>query len=183
MRVAIVAACLIMSAPTVSYGADWAVDVSKSEVRFEGTQGSGKFSGTLPFTAKIKFDPDALAASSVAVTLNVAKADTGDKERDGAIRQPDWFDVAKYPTATFTSSKMKSLGGNQYEAEGTLTLKGMTRPVKLPFTLAITGNKAVMNGQLTLNRHDFKVGVGQWASDQWVGRDVVVKVRLEAQKK
>lgn len=169
--------------PLAATAAPWRVVAQDSSLGFHGTQAGAAFDGVFPvFEAAITFDPDHLDQSSVTVTIDMTRAESGSTERDSALRQPDWFHVAKYPQAIFTATRFRKTGDGAYVALGNLTIKGVTRPVMLPFTLSITGAVARMQGAITLNRHHFKMGEGQWASDQWVGRDVRVTVSLTAQR-
>lgn len=169
--------------PLTAHAASWRVVAEESSLGFRGTQAGMGFDGVFPvFDAAIEFDPARLDKARVAVTIDMTRAESGSAERDGALRQADWFDVARYPQARFAATTFRDLGNGHYEARGALTLKGVTRPVVLPFTLKIDGATARMDGGLTLDRHHFKVGEGQWASDQWVAREVVVTVKLTAQE-
>jgi polyisoprenoid-binding protein YceI len=80
----------------------------------------------------------------------------------------------------FTSDAVRKVGTNTYEATGTLTLRGVTRSLTLPFTLEIDGDRARARGHADLVRTTFGVGQGAWASGQWVGLDVGVDLDLTA---
>jgi polyisoprenoid-binding protein YceI len=69
------------------------------------------------------------------------------------------------------------LGDNRYEADGTLTIKGISRDITLPFTLDIAGDTATMRGEVALQRGDFNVGD---SSSTDVGQKVLVRVSLLA---
>jgi len=89
---------------------------------------TGKF---LDFDIQIVWDDDP-TKSSVATTIQVASVDTGIDDRDNDLRSPSFFDVAKYPTITFESDKIERSEAN-YVAHGTLTIKGVSKEVDLPF--------------------------------------------------
>jgi polyisoprenoid-binding protein YceI len=116
------------------------------------------------------------------VTIDRASARTGDTQRDSALPQAEWFDVKHSPQATFEATGFISKGGDVYEAPGKLTIRGMAKDVVLPFTLAVTGDKAAAKGHLSLVRTGFGVGQGVWATGEWVGLDVGVDVDLIANK-
>jgi polyisoprenoid-binding protein YceI len=134
------------------------------------------------WTAQIAFDPKALAASKVMVAVDVGSASTGDSDRDSALPTDDWLAASKFARATFMSKSFRDLGGGRYEADGDLTLRGVTRPIALPFTLTITGDTARMNGAVVLNRTAFGVGQGQWKTGDVVDAKVTVNVALTAHK-
>ncbi|MDA5193541.1 YceI family protein [Govanella unica] len=173
----------VMLWPLAAGAAEWRVIAKDSHLGFQGTQAGSSFDGIFPaFDAAIRFDPDHLDQASVTVTIDLSKAESGNADRDSALGQPEWFHVKTYPTAQFVSQSFRKTAADQYEASGKLTLKGVTHQIVLPFTLKITGAVAHMTGAVTLNRHDFNVGEGQWGSDQWVGKDVVVTVKLTAER-
>jgi len=177
---ALAAACIGMALPTAAAPA-WTVDKAASHIGFKSSFGGQAVEGTFRrWDAQIQFDPKALMASRVLVTVDVASAATGDASKDEALPTADWFDAARFPRATFAASSFKDLGGGRYQAIGILTLKGVARPVVLPFSLAITGAKARMNGQVALNRSVFGVGKGQFASSETVPFEVAVVVAMAA---
>ena len=92
----------------------------------------------------------------------------------------DFFAVSDFPTATFQAEIFADPSGDsQYVAEGSLTLKGVTVPVTLPFLLELDQNKASMQGELSLNRQDFGIGANL-PDESNLGFGVEVKVTLEA---
>jgi polyisoprenoid-binding protein YceI len=173
-------------APAAKAGAAapaWTVDKAASRIRFKSAFSGQAFEGGFSrWDAQINFDPRNLAGSKAVVTIDLASANTGDKDRDETIPTGDWFNVSKFPRATFTTTAIRSLGGDRYQATGTLNLKGVARPVTLPFTLAITGDQARMNGQVVLKRNDFGVGAGQFSGADTVPFEVTVVVAVAARR-
>jgi polyisoprenoid-binding protein YceI len=172
----------LLATPALAAPATWTVDPS-SKLTFSGAMNGAGFTGTFKrWSAQIAFDPKALAASKVVVSIDVASAASGDADRDQAMPTSDWFASAKFAKATFVSRAFKDLGGGKYEADGDLTLRGVTKPVALPFTLAIAGDTARMNGAVVLNRTAFGVGQGQWKTGEVVDTKVTVNVALTAHR-
>ena len=176
-------ATLVLVFATPSFAAPaWAVDPA-SRLTFQGAMNGQAFTGTFKrWSAQIVFDPKALAASKAVVTVNVASAATGDADRDQAIPTDDWFAAGKFAQATFISRDFRDLGGGKYAADGDLTIRGVKKPITLPFTLAISGDTARMNGAIVLNRTAFGVGQGQWANEEVVAAKVTVNVALIAHR-
>lgn len=163
--------------------ADWTLDREHSTLAIAATQGGEAFHGRFQrFTAEIRFDPADLASSRVVVTVDPASLDTGSRDRDDLVPTAPWFDTARFPEARFEATRFLALGGDRYEAQGTLTLKGVARPATLPFTLAIAGDTARVHGALTLDRTDFALGDGDFADPDLVGHAVTVTVELTAQR-
>lgn len=163
--------------------ATWAVDKANSRIRFKSSFGGAAFEGGFDrWDAQIAFDPKNLAASKVTVSVDLASAKTGDADRDQTLPTNEWFDTAKFPRATFTTTAIRDAGGGKYQAVGTLNLKGVTKPVTLPFTLAITGAQAKMTGAVVIKRNDFNVGQGQFAGADTVPFEVTVNVAVAAKQ-
>jgi polyisoprenoid-binding protein YceI len=111
------------------------------------------------------FDEQHPANSSVEVTLPLANLDSHVPALDEHLKKPDFLDAGKYPTVTFKSTAVESLGGNKFKVTGDLTVHGMTRPVVLDATLNKVGphpmSKAPSIGfdaTASIKRSDFGVG-------------------------
>lgn len=161
---------------------NWTVDYSNSHLGFIGTQGSASFTGTFKkFTVTIDFDPEKPETGKITATIDMASASAGSDERDSALPQSDWFDTSKFPQAVFTSTSIRKTGDHAYEAVGNLTIKNITKPVTLPFTLTPDGNHMRAQGKAILIRTDFAVGQGQWSNEAFVKHAVDVTVDIAAQ--
>ncbi|GJE14157.1 MULTISPECIES: YceI family protein [Methylobacterium] len=161
--------------------AEWTVDPAKSAIRFSGVQVGVPFTGRFErFEAAVEFDPAKPEAGHATVLVDLASARTGDVQRDEALPQKDWFDVKGSSTARFEATRFVDKGQGDYAATGTLTIRGTSRPVTLPFHLAVEGGAAHATGRVGLVRTEFGVGQGAWASGQWVALDVGVEVDLVA---
>jgi polyisoprenoid-binding protein YceI len=176
-------AALVVAAfgATPAAAAPWKLDAAKSQLGFSATQTGVAFKGRFTrFSTEIDFEPDHPEASHIAAVIALASAVTGDAQRDGALPGNDWFDTSQFPQAKFVTTAIRKTGPNTYAAAGTLTLRGVAKPVTLPFTLAIAGNTAHAKGHLNLVRTLFGVGQGTWSSGQWVALDVGVDVDIVA---
>jgi cytochrome b561/polyisoprenoid-binding protein YceI len=131
----------------------------------------------------ILFSPDALDKSKLTIRVDLASASTGDDQRDATLPTPDWFDATAYPTAVFTASRFKAMGRDRFVTNGTLTLRGVTKPVAVGFTLKITGDQAVAQGSATVDRTAFGVGQGEWAATDEIPAEVKLSFSLKATAK
>lgn len=171
-----------------AHAAPWTVDSTRSTLTFEGQQGGDTFHGGFKhFTAEIVFDAAQLPASHIAVTVDTASVFADDADRTAALPGEDWFAVKQFPEARFTSSQIRHVGSDKngaegYEATGELTIRGFRKPITLPFTLATHGDPAEARGTLALNRHDFGIGQGRFASDSLVKQPVSVAFTLFANR-
>lgn len=170
---------------------DWKIDPAHSEADFSIKHMSistvhGTFRGV---AGVIKYDPADVAKSGVEATIDVSSVDTGVAPRDGHLKSPDFFDVAKFPTMTFKSTSVTK-AGDHYDATGDLTLHGVTKKVVL--RLDNPGKeepgmdgKSVHRGfsaTTTINRKDFGL---TWngklkTGDMVVGDEVKIELDIEA---
>jgi polyisoprenoid-binding protein YceI len=116
------------------------------------------------FTGTANYNDADVTKSSVEFSAKVTSVDTGVAGRDGHLRRDDFFDVEKFPDMTFKSTSVKKKGKNLI-VNGDLTLRGVTKPVSIPF--AITGflpgergTRMGITGETTINRRDFGVNYG-----------------------
>lgn len=130
------------------------------------------------FDAQIDFDPKKPQAGHVNFSVDLTSATLGAPETEAELAKAGWFDTAKFPKATFTSTALRGLGGNKFEATGKLTIKGATRDVVVPVALTQSAGTSVATGSFTLKRTAFKIGDGEWADTSMVADDVVVKFKL-----
>lgn len=147
---------------------------------FSGAPIEGRFQR---WSADIVFDPEALDRSSVRVEIEVASADTGDRQRDEVLPSGDWLDAASHPKAVFAARRFRRTGTDRYVAEGELTLRGATEPLSLPFTLKIDGDTARLRGVTSLDRTAFGVGQGEWTSTDQIPAKVTIQVDLTAKRR
>ncbi len=177
-------AVLTASGSALAAGAPaWTVDKAHSKLGFDSAYSGMKFSGAFnSWSAAIAFDPKNLPASKATVTIDLASARTGDNDRDESLPAPDWFNTGKFPKAVFTTTGITALGGDKYQAAGTINLRGVAKPATLTFTLKITGAQAVMSGQAVIDRTQWGVGQGQFADETTVPHAVTVKVNITAKK-
>jgi polyisoprenoid-binding protein YceI len=172
----------IASAADASPVKRYTLDQAKSSLEFQfvqaGAQNKGKFTR---FPVTVDFSPDNLATSKLDVVVETASLDTGDKERDDALKGADLLSVAKFPQARFTSTQITKTA-NGYDAVGKLTLHGVTRDIHVPFSFRTADEQGKTAGYLlgktTIKRLDFGVGQGDWKSTEWVGNDVSVSYSL-----
>lgn len=111
----------------------WAVDSSHSGIHFSVrhlliAKVRGQFSR---WSGSITLPEGDLERASVAVTIDASSIDTGVADRDAHLKSADFFDVAIYPEAAFTSNRVEVVGGNLVKVTGPLTLHGVTREVTL----------------------------------------------------
>ena len=176
---ALLAALCVLIAPVgaIEYNS---VDTAKSSIRFVPTLMGSKTEGSFKkFNAQVRFDPENPAQAQARADVNVQSFDIGFDEAADEALGPNWFDVKKFPQATFIATKVTPLGKDRFELSGNLAIKNQTRAVRFPVTLTRESpNTARLEGLLTIKRLDFGLGQGQWAGTGTVSNDVNVQIRL-----
>ncbi len=162
-------------------GANWDVQFADSSIAFSGTHAGNAFVGRFErFNASIRFDPADLANAKVLVVIDTSSARTGNKLQETSLKEGDWFDVAKHPTASFESDRFTQTAPGQFEMAGQLTIKGMAVPVRLPFVLTQTATGATAKGRVELDRIGLKIGVSSDANAEWVSAKIPLDITLVA---
>ena len=152
---------------------------AQSEIGFVSRQMGSPVEGRFrSFDAQVSLDPKQLAAAKIVLVVDLASATLASTETETELRQSDWFDVKKFPQATFTSSAVKLAGPGRLEVVGSFSLKGRSRPLTVPVALTQAGGITTATGTFTIRRLDFKVGDGDWADTDLIANDVQVKFKL-----
>ncbi|WP_417668132.1 YceI family protein [Roseibium sp.] len=139
--------------------ADWTVDRDKSRLGFSVKQADGEVVGEFgSWSADIDFDPDAPEKAVIKASIETGSVATGNRQFDDMLLQPDYFNISVFPAATFETTQVIPRGEDVYRAEGTLSIKGLTQPVILDFTLKIDGDTAKAEGTATLQRLTYEMG-------------------------
>ena len=170
---------LALALPGLAAATDYTVQPASSTLGFSNTFQGESFDGYFgQWTAAIRYDAANLAASKFDVEVNLASVKTGDKDRDGALPGSDFFDVAKFPKAHFVTTGFRRSGGKVI-ADGTLTLRGVTKPVILDVTFKPQAGGATLDVAGTVKRLDFGVGTGDYADTSVIGGEVKVTAHLQ----
>jgi polyisoprenoid-binding protein YceI len=152
---------------------------AQSEIGFVSRQMGSPVEGRFrSFDAQITLDPKQLAAAKIVLVVDLASATLASTDTETELRQSDWFDVKKFPQASFTSSAVKSAGPGRIEVVGTFSLKGRSRPISVPVALTQSGGVTTATGTFTIRRLDFKVGDGDWVDTDLIANDVQVQFKL-----
>lgn len=141
------------------------------------------------FDGVIKYDKQNPAASSVSFTTQAASIDTDNTDRDNHLRSPDFFDVAKFPTLTFSSTSVKAVDADTLEVTGDLTIKGVTKKVTVPVEVLGTvkgprGEKAGFETSFKLDRKEYGINWNRVldAGGAILGDEVKINIAIEADR-
>ena len=175
MRKTLLLALALLCAP--AFAADY-IQAPGSSLVFAGKYQGEAFTGRFPgFATTFRFDPKQLATSKLVVSIPLATAATSNADYDGELRGASFFDATKFPRATYTATKFRALGGNRYVADGTLTLRGVSKPVALEFTWT-PGAAPVLSGKATVKRLAFGVGGGDWADTALIPDAIAISTKV-----
>jgi polyisoprenoid-binding protein YceI len=138
----------------------YALDPARSRIEFLARSRFDDAEGTFhAFRAELSFDPDTVTRSSVVITIDPASLDTRIGRRDHHLKSCDFFCVDSFPEAVFRSTAVTAVGPDRYRIDGTLTLRGITRPLTVPAQLvAQDAGTAEFDGAFDLDRRDFGLG-------------------------
>lgn len=174
---AAVAAMLVAMLATPAHAADYVQAPGSSlafATKYDGEVFTGRFGG---FDTKLSFDPQQLDAARLDVTIELAGTQTGNADRDSTLSSGDFFNVAKFASARYVADSFRALGGDRYAADGTLSLRGVSRPVTLEFAWT-PGSPALLAGRATVRRLEFGVGGGDWADTGAIPDEVAISTRV-----
>lgn len=188
-RLAIMTGILALAAPlALAQSSTWTSDPAHSEVDFTITHLSvsnihGRFGNV---AATIIYNEADVTKSTVTATIGVGTVDTGIDQRNAHLKTPDFFDIATFPNATFTSTSI-SKNGSKLSITGNLTLRGVTKPVVLEAegpTGPVPGMEhkphAGFSATTTISRTAY--GIGAKFPSAIVGDEVKLTIELEVVK-
>ena len=159
-----------------------AIVPAKSSVTFSYKQMGVAMDGRFKkFAAQVNFDPAKAEQSKASFEVDLASVDTGSSEADQEVVTKSWFNTAAFPKAQFVAKQIKATAPNQYEVQGTLSIKGLSREVKFPMKHTPQGKDGVLTGSFTLKRADYSIGEGMWAKFDTVANDIQVNFSITTQ--
>lgn len=128
------------------------------EIRNFGFTTKGSFGG---LAGTIRFDLQHAEQAGFEVSIAAASINTGNRTRDRHLRSEDYFEVTRFPRITVKSESIRTIkSGSTYMLLGALTLKGITRKISIPFTVATADGALVFDGSFAVKRQDYQVGGG-----------------------
>ncbi len=167
----------------------WTIDAAHTQAEFSAkhmmiTTVRGHFDGA---SGTIEFDEDDPTNSSVVATLDAASVNTGQGQRDGHLKSPDFLDVERFPTITFRSTKVEK-AGDGYRISGDLTIKDVTKSVVLDaeylgvVTNMKDGRHAGFAAKTKIDREAFGLtwNVALESGGWLVGREITISIDAAA---
>lgn len=134
-----------------------------------------QFSGTVGLAEKV-------ANSSVKIDIETASVDVDDPDLTKHLKTPDFFDVAKFPKASFSSTKIDAAGGDNYTVTGNFDLHGVKKSISFPATIKVAADSVAVDAEFAINRKDFGI-VYAGKADDLIRDQVVIKLNLRVARK
>lgn len=130
------------------------------------------------FTTELRYDEKAPEAGWLSVKIEIASVDTQDQERDEMLAGADLFDAQKFPVAQYVANSFARRADGGIESVGKLTLRGVTRDVRLPLKITRTTTGLTLSGEAVIKRLDYGVGQGDFKSTESVGDEVKLQYKV-----
>lgn len=189
-RVLLAAAFALFTTPLFAQVPAWQIDSAHSAAQFAVrhmmvSTVRGQFN---KLSGSVNWDGKTFGAASVEIVIDAASIDTREPKRDDHLRSADFFDVSKFPTITFKSSRIEPAGEGRLKMSGDMTIRGVTRPVVFEVsgpTAAIKdmsgASRVGASATTTISRKDFGLLWNRTldAGGVVVGDEVAVTVDIE----
>ncbi len=160
---------------------------AESKVEFTGSKVTGSHSGGFKaFTAEAVVDPAKKALIDFSATIDMNSTWSDNERLTGHLKNQDFFDVPKFPTSTFATTKVAAggdakLAGSNTMITGNLTLHGVTKQISFPAKVEVAETGAVkLDTEFAINRKDFGIVYGGKADDL-IRDEVVIRLAVKAQ--
>ncbi|MCM4157973.1 YceI family protein [Gramella sp. AN32] len=170
----------------------WMVDKAHTSVNFDISHFFSTVNGSFnEFDGTFYFDPNNLDESKFTFTIPVKSIYTNNEKRDNHLKSEDFFNSSKYPNIKFESTGFEKKSGKNYVVKGKLTIKETTKNISVPFEYKGEMDHPMMKGtkilglqfKTDIDRSNYNVGVGDWASDMVVGDTAEVTINMELNRK
>ena len=141
----------------------------------EGAASKGSFK---QFSTELAYDEKSPAAGSLNVKIQIASIDTQDQERNDMLVSADLFDAPEIPDRAVHRERLSRTAAGGLEAVGKLTLRGVTRDLRLPLKIVPTAAGLELSGATAIKRLDYGVGQGDWKSTEGVADEVKIQYKV-----
>ena len=162
-----------------------AIDPATSKVEFIGAKkiGGSHNGGFKSFKGTAELATDKPELKSIAVDIDTTSIFSDDPKLTEHLKNKDFFEVDKYPTATFTTTEIKPGGekGATHTLVGDLTLHGVTKSITIPATVKVEPDSMSLTSEFALDKNDF--GMTNGGPGDVIRHDVVIKLDVKAAKK
>jgi polyisoprenoid-binding protein YceI len=175
----------VMPASTTTAMGDYVIDAASSTIGFVGSKVTGKHEGKFEkFSGSISLSGGKAEGGKLTIDVDTASVKSDEPRLDGHLKTKDFFEVDRFPKATFVSSEIKAGGekGASHTVTGELELHGVKKTVSFPVTIKVEGDTVTDTAEFSINRKDFGI-VYAGKADDLIRDDVLLKLSLKAPKK
>jgi len=172
-----------VASPATTRGEKYRITPANSKVEFVGSKVTGSHHGSFEkFSGEIDY-AGAPEKSRVSINIEMNSVTTEEADLTKHLQTPDFFDVAKFPQATFVSTEIKPGGekGASHTVTGNLTLHGVTKSITFPATIIAAPDAVTVESTFAINRKDFGINYAG-AADNLIRNDVVLTLHVRATK-
>jgi polyisoprenoid-binding protein YceI len=172
------------SAPKAG-GETFAISPENSKVEFVAAKVTRSHNGSFKqFSGTIDLISGNIEQSIVSISIDTASVTTDDDQLTGHLKTPDFFDVAKYPKASFVSTKIEpsTANGATHTITGNFDLHGVKKSISFPATIQPAADGVSANAEFSINRKDFGINYPGKADDL-IRDGVVIKLTIKAARK
>ena len=163
-----------------------ALTPDNSKIEFTGSKVTGKHDGGFrQFSGTIDWVDGKPETSSVSISIDMSSVFTDTEDLTEHLKSPDFFDVARFPNASFVSTGIEpdpSKGANSFTVTGDFDLHGVRKSISFPATIAVTAGAVTVNSDFSINRKDFDI-VYAGVPDDLIRDGVVIRLDLKAPRK
>lgn len=152
-----------------------------SKVEFVAAKVTRSHNGSFKqFTGTIDLAPNSIEASRVTIDIDTGSVVTDEDALTAHLKTPDFFDVAKYPKATFISTKIEpdNKASTTHEVTGNFDLHGVKKSITFPATIHVTPESVTVDAEFSINRKDFGI-VYAGKADDLIRDGVVIKLTIK----
>jgi polyisoprenoid-binding protein YceI len=171
------------ASPASAQGQKYKITPQNSKIEFVGSKVTGSHNGSFgDFAGEIDY-PGSPENSRVSITIKADSIATDTPDLTKHLKTADFFDVAKFPEATFVSTSIKAGGdkGASHTVTGNLTMHGVTKAITFPATINVTPDVATVDSSFSINRKDFGINYAG-AADNLIRDEVVLTLRIRGNK-
>jgi polyisoprenoid-binding protein YceI len=164
-------------------GQKYLITAQNSSIDFVASKVTGSQNGTFKeFSGEIDYAGQ-IEKSRVSVTIQMNSVNANDDGLTAHLKTPDFFDVAKFPQSTFTSTEIKAGGdkGASHTMTGNFTLHGVTKSISFPATINVGPDGITVESTFSINRKDFGINYAG-AADNLIRDEVVMSLHIKATK-
>lgn len=137
---------------------EFKIDNQKSKITWLGKKVTGQHAGTISLSeGKIIANGNKITGGSFTIDMTSLKDEAANARLEGHLKSDDFFSTEKFPTATFVTTKIESMAGDQFLVKGNLTIKGITNPIEFPAIIQISNGQVTARAKIVVDRTKYDI--------------------------